>query len=65
VPLWTTRTDASPHPSRLLPVWSPLQTDLTDLDTQTKLWGTEADLGATAQSVTSTDLRIWCRRRRR
>jgi hypothetical protein len=29
-----------------------------DLDTQTKLWGTEADLRATAQFVASTDLRI-------
>jgi hypothetical protein len=37
------RTDALPHPS-------------TDLDTWTKLWGTEADLRATAQFVASTDL---------
>jgi hypothetical protein len=44
-----------PHPS------SPAPTDrlgLEDLDTQTKLWGTEADLRAIAQFVASIDLRI-------
>jgi hypothetical protein len=34
------------------------KTWLEDLDTQIKLWGTEADLWATAQFIAFTDLRI-------
>jgi hypothetical protein len=36
------------------------QTWPEDLDTQTKVWGMEADLRATTQFVASTELRIWC-----
>jgi hypothetical protein len=39
------------------------QTWPEDLDTQIKLQGMKADLKATAQFLTSTNLRIWCRRR--